>query len=495
MSLVLGFFISISIFQCAGAYFELRPYLDGPLRKTVMRSLGALTLWTLLSLIIPTYLASKFDTSMEISDLIPSTAALLSFEFLAFMIISLGVSKVVGPGLRRGLVLSLTACLSILMLQLLLINQGHAALAAAVGLLALVVATMVLAFELINSPPKSTSRAMVARPGHLRVLLGMTAFAYFLLLSCLQISTIRLNHWLTSLPAQDYTQLKTLLGVPSPIEPWLPFLFISWLLTKLFVTYLLLHLEKQHLSFLNKHIDEALVAESNQIIAPYQMTAQALFHLPTPILLVSRANQELVYANGLARTLLSDARLSRQPLDTIFLSIVPIGTNRTMALFLHPNLSVGLFRLEPIQTPGVGELSQILLLHRENLDTTQLGHWLITSRLDPPGAGSCLLNSKFSILAISKGWESIFSHYDSYFASGLIWDRLRSFTNRASDVLALEEKVTQENNISHLLMDQAGREMKVTVQLLVGPDGSPSYYVIARLTSEANARNQVHRID
>ena len=73
-----------------------------------------------------------------------------------------------------------------------------------------------------------------------------------------------------------------------------------------------------------------------------------------------------------------------------------------MALFLHPNLSVGLFRLEPIQTPGVSDLSQMLLLHRENFDTTQLGHWLITSRVDSPGSGSCLLNSKFSILTISK---------------------------------------------------------------------------------------------
>ncbi|MGA1604392.1 MAG: hypothetical protein ACO36H_02530 [Burkholderiaceae bacterium] len=495
MSLVLGFFICIFIFQCAGAYFELRPYLDGPLRKTVVRSLGVLTLWTLLGLIIPAYLAIQLDTSVALDHLIPSTTALLSFEFLAFMILSLGVSKVVGPGLRLGLILSLAAWLGLVMLQLLLIHQGHAALAAAVGLLALTVATMVLAFELINSPPKSTASAMPARTGQLRVVLGMTAFACFLLLSGLHISTLRLDHWLTRLPAQDYAQLKSLLGAPSPIEPWLPFLFITWLLAKLLLTYLLLRLEKQHLCFLNKHIDEALVAESNQIIAPYQMTAQALFHLPTPILLVSRADQELVYANGLARTLLSDARLTRQPLDAIFLSIVPIGASRTMALFLHPNLSVGLFRLEPIQTPGVSDLSQMLLLHRENLDTTQLGHWLITSRVDSPGSGSCLLNSKFSIQTISKGWESIFSHYDSYFASGLIWDRLRSFTNRVSDVLALEEKVAQEHHVTHLLVDQAGREMKVTVQLLIGPDGSPSYYVIARLTSEANARNQVHRID
>ena len=495
MSLVLGFFIFLSIFQCAGAYFELRPYLDGPLRNTVVRSLGMLVLWTLLGLIIPSYLASKFDASMEMGDLIPSTTPLLSFEFLAFMILSLGVGKVVGPGLRLGVILSLAAWLSLVMLQLLLIQQGHVALTAAVGLLALVVATMVLAFELTNSFPKSNSSSMVARTGNLRVLLGITAFGYLLLLSSLQISTIGLDHWLTSLPAQDYAQIKTLLSAPSPIEPWLPFLLITWLLTKLFLTYFLLHLEKQHLSLLNKHIDEALVAEGNQIIAPYQMTAQALFHLPTPILLVSRANQELVYANGLARTLLSDTRLTLQPLDTIFLSIIPIGASRTMALFLHPNLSVGLFRLEPIQTPGIGELSQMLLLHREHLDATQLGHWLITSRLDPPGSGSCLLNSKFSILTISKGWESIFSHYDSYFASGLIWDRLRSFTNRASDVLALEEKVAQEHNVTHLLVDQAGREMKVTVQLLIGPDGSPSYYVIARLTSEANARNQIHRID
>lgn len=495
MSLVLGFFICIFIFQCAGAYFELRPYLDGPLRNTAVRSLGVLVLWTLLGLIIPTYLASKFDTSVELGDLIPSTAALLSFEFLAFMILSLGVRKVVGPGLRLGVILSLAAWLSLVMLQLLLIHQGHAALAAAVGLMALMIAIVVMAFELIGSSSKSTASAMTASTGQLRVVLGMTAFTYFLLLSGLHISTIRLDHWLTNLPTQNYAQLKSLLGVPSPIEPWLPFLFITWLLTKLLLTYLLLRLEKQHLCFLNKHIDEALVAEGNQIIAPYRITAQALFHLPTPILLVSRADQELVYANGLARTLLSDARLTRQPLNAIFLSIVPIGASRTMALFLHPNLSVGLFRLEPIQTPGVSDLSQMLLLHRENLDNTQLGHWLITSRLDPPGSGSCLLNSKFSILTISKGWENIFSHYDSYFASGLIWDRLRSFTNRASDVLELEEKVAREHNVTHLLVDQAGREMKVTIQLLVGPDGGPNYYVIARLTSEANARNQVHRID
>ena len=203
MSLVLGFFICIFIFQCAGAYFELRSYLDGPLRNTVVRSLGVLVLWTLLGLIIPAYLASNFEAGVELGDLIPSTAALLSFEFLAFMILSLGVSKVVGPGLRLGLVLCLAAWLGLVMLQLLLIYQGHAALAAAVGLLALMVAIMVMAFELISSPPKSTASALTTRTGPLRALLGMTAFAYFLLLSGLHISTIRLDHWLTSLPAQD----------------------------------------------------------------------------------------------------------------------------------------------------------------------------------------------------------------------------------------------------------------------------------------------------
>jgi hypothetical protein len=137
----------------------------------------------------------------------------------------------------------------------------------------------------------------------------------------------------------------------------------------------------------------------------------------------------------------------------------------------------------------------MLLLLREDLDTMQLSHWLITSRLDSPGSGACLLNSKFSILAISEGWESIFGRYDSYFGSGLIWDRLRSFTDRMSDVLALEEKIGRESCVSQLLTDPTGREMKVTMQLLISPDGSPAYHVVVLLTSEANARNQLHRID
>jgi hypothetical protein len=64
-----------------------------------------------------------------------------------------------------------------------------------------------------------------------------------------------------------------------------------------------------------------------------------------------------------------------------------------------------------------------------------------------------------------------------------------------SDVLALEEKIGQKSSVSHLLTDQGGREMSVTMQLLMSPDGSPAYHVVAMLTSEANARKQLHRID
>lgn len=486
MSLVLGFFICISLFQCVAAYLELRPHLRGPWRETAMRASVTIGTWTLLGLIIPVYLVSNLHVDSQPSEVIQATVVLLSFEFLAFMAIGLGVAKVSGPGLRLGGLLSLAAWLGLVMLQILLIHQGHAVLATIAGLLAVMVSVMALAFELIISLPKRAARESLTSSGHLRVALGLTAFAYFLLLSGLQI---------TSQTAQDNLRLEAFLALPSPIEPLLPPLLLAWLLTKLLLTSLLVRLEMQHMACLGRRVDESLVEQSNQIILPYQMTAQALFHLPTPILLINRTDQELVYANGLARTLLSDARLTRQPLDTIFLSIIPIGANRTMALFLHPNLSVGLFRLEPIQAPGVSGLGQMLLLHREELDTTQLSHWLVTSRLDSPGSGSCLLNSKFSILAISGGWESIFSRYDSYFGSGLIWDRLRSFTDRMSDVLALEEKIGQKSSVSHLLTDQGGREMRVTMQLLLGPDGSPAYHVVALLTSEADARRQLDRID
>ena len=495
MSLVLGFFICIVLLQCLAAYLELRPYLRGPWHELVMRVFATLGIWTLLSLIIPVYLVSNLHAYPELSEVIASTAALLSFEFLALMTIGLGIAKVSGPGLRLGGLLSLAAWLGLLMLQILLIHQSHSALAAVAGLLALMVSVMALAFELIYSLPKSAASGTPTPTGHLRIALGLTAFVYFLLLSGLQISTLSFDHWLASQPAQDFARLEAFLALPSPIEPMLPALLLAWLLTKLLLTGLVIRLEIQHMNCLKRRVDENLVEQSNQIIRPYQMTAQALFHLPTPILLINRTDQELVYANGLARTLLSDARLTRQPLTTIFLSIVPMGANRTMALFLHPNLTVGLFRLEPIQTQGVSGLSQMLLLHREELDTMQLSHWLITSRLDSPGSGACLLNSKFSILATSEGWESIFGRYDSYFGSGLIWDRLRSFTDRMSDVLALEEKIGRESCVSQLLTDPTGREMKVTMQLLISPDGSPAYHVVVLLTSEANARNQLHRID
>jgi hypothetical protein len=486
MSLVLSFFICISLFQCVAAYLELRPHLRGPWRETAMRVSVTVVTWTLLGLIIPVYLVSNLHGEPLLSEVIQTTVALLSFEFLAFMAIGLGVAKVSGPGLRLGGLLSLAAWLGLVMLQMLLIHQGHVALAAIAGLLAVMVSVMALAFELTYSLSKHAARESLRSTGHLRAALGLTAFACFLLLSGLHI---------TSQTTQEYVRLETFSALPSPIEPLLPSLLAAWLLTRLLLTSLLVRLEMRHMSCLRRRVEEDLVEQGNQIILPYQMTAQALFHLPTPILLINRTDQELVYANGLARTLLSDARLTRQPLDTIFLSIVPIGANRIMALFLHPNRSVGLFRLEPIQAPGVSGMGLMLLLHREELDTMQLSHWLITSRLDSPGCGSCLLNSKFSILAISGGWESIFSRYDSYFGSGLIWDRLRSFTDRMSDVLALEEKIGQKSSVSHLLTDQGGREMSVTMQLLMSPDGSPVYHVVAMLTSEANARKQLHRID
>ena len=109
MSLVLGFFICIVLLQCLAAYLELRPYLRGPWHELVMRVFATLGIWTLLSLIIPVYLVSHLHAYPELSEVIASTAALLSFEFLALMTIGLGIAKVSGPGLRLGGLLSLAA--------------------------------------------------------------------------------------------------------------------------------------------------------------------------------------------------------------------------------------------------------------------------------------------------------------------------------------------------------------------------------------------------
>ena len=65
----------------------------------------------------------------------------------------------------------------------------------------------------------------------------------------------------------------------------------------------------------------------------------------------------------------------------------------------------------------------------------------------------------------------------------------------SNSIRTLEEKIGHESCVSQLLTDPTGREMKVTMQLLISPDGSPAYHVVVLLTSEANARNQLHRID
>lgn len=124
MSLVLSFFICISLFQCVAAYLELRPHLRGPWRETAMRVSVTVVTWTLLGLIIPVYLVSNLHGEPLLSEVIQTTVALLSFEFLAFMAIGLGVAKVSGPGLRLGGLLSLAAWLGLVMLQMLLIHSS-----------------------------------------------------------------------------------------------------------------------------------------------------------------------------------------------------------------------------------------------------------------------------------------------------------------------------------------------------------------------------------
>ena len=187
MSLVLGFFICIVLLQCLAAYLELRPYLRGPWHQSVMRVFVTLGIWTLLGLIIPVYLVSNLHAYPELSEVIASSAALLSFEFLALMAIGLGIAKVSGPGLKLGGLLSLAAWLSLLMLQILLIHQSHSALQPESVLNYQIVTVMSLEYEICKSKPKSSAIRAPTPTGHLRIAHGMTAVFYLLLLSGKQI--------------------------------------------------------------------------------------------------------------------------------------------------------------------------------------------------------------------------------------------------------------------------------------------------------------------
>jgi hypothetical protein len=208
--------------------------------------------------------------------------------------------------------------------------------------------------------------------------------------------------------------------------------------------------ERQHAE--RRFLEESLVKSANQLEQPFRMTAQALFHVPVPILLVEQGSREVLYANGMARATLRQADWSRRPLPSLFLALQPSGANQEEALVLEGGGLIQRVLLHVIPAPGEAGALEIISVTPAPLQTQHLSRLLIEEQIDIQGTGRCLTDGRFSIVAASAGWQQIFGRLDRYFQSGVVWDKLRMSHPEASLLLKaeLELERSKRTQFDHL---------------------------------------------
>jgi hypothetical protein len=185
-------------------------------------------------------------------------------------------------------------------------------------------------------------------------------------------------------------------------------------------------------------LEDALVQSANQLELPFRMTAQALFHVPVPILLVEAGSREVLYANGMARATLRQTDWSRRPLSSLFLALQPAGGHQEEALLLEQEGLIQRVLLHAIPAPGEAGSLEIISVTPAALHSDHLSRLLIEEHMEIHGTGRCLTDSRFSIVAASAGWQHTFGRLDRYFQSGVVWDKLRMANPEASLLLRAE---------------------------------------------------------
>lgn len=176
---------------------------------------------------------------------------------------------------------------------------------------------------------------------------------------------------------------------------------------------------------LSRRLEEQLVHTANQLELPFRMTAQALFHVPVPLLLIEPGSRDVLYANGLARSTLNGCAWSRRPLPELFLALHPSGPQQEDGLVLEADRLIRRVLVHAIPAPGEAGPLEIVSLSQAPLHSEQLARLLIEDHVEIQGHGRCLTDGRFSIIAASVGWQQHFGRLDRYFQSGSIWDKLR----------------------------------------------------------------------
>jgi len=184
--------------------------------------------------------------------------------------------------------------------------------------------------------------------------------------------------------------------------------------------------------------EKALVQTANQLELPFRLTAQALFHVPVPILLVESASRDVLYANGSARAALNGFDWSRRPLSTLFLELQPTGPQQEEGLILEPNGLIRRLVLHTLSAPGEAGPLEIVSLSSSPLPVEDLTRLLVDGRSEVHGTGRCLTDGRFSIAAASPGWQQHLGRLDRYFQSGSVWDKLRMVSHNPATLIQSE---------------------------------------------------------
>lgn len=222
-------------------------------------------------------------------------------------------------------------------------------------------------------------------------------------------------------------------------------------------------------------LEEALVQSANQLELPFRMTAQALFHVPVPILLVESGSREVLYANGMARATLRQTDWSRRPLSSLFLALRPAGGHQEEALVLEHEGLIQRVLLHAIPAPGEAGSLEIVSVTPAALHSEHLSRLLIEEHMEIHGTGRCLTDARFSIVAASVGWQQAFGRLDRYFQSGVVWDKLRMANPEASLLLKAELELERTRRTHFTQIAPHGPSLRIEAMGFRDADGASWY--------------------
>jgi len=391
-----------------------------------------------------------------------SSLVLAAFDFAAVLFFALLVAKTYGRH-HQQLVGWVSLSTLLLLAYLVTLWRSGSALPlfpAAYG--ALVLAHLALGIE------AALECGVAPRKNQTLFLIAVTGFG--LPLALLAPTAIRLDD-LSALGANFFSEaLHPAVGLTTA-----ELTLLVWLFGKLCLNALLIALLCHQSQVFKDSVEEALTNKINEISRPFRATAQALFHMPTPILLASGSPAALLYANGQARLLLGSSQLFQRTLDELFIALVSAGANQYHAIFEGSQHELEVFHLTQINTQGTEGALQVFLMDRETVQFETVATLLIDNRQDSPGSGAALLDSRFSLLRTSVGWQQLFGRQDRYARSGLLWDKLRLTSPSHAEIARLEDALMQFSVASGSIANLDGYTIQFDIRLLRLPDSRLVY--------------------